>query len=446
MPISPGRSVELEGRKHPAILVAATLWWQLSARLAVRFIDHGCLVSAICPTGHLLRFVEGLDKVFPYRSLNSLASLETAIRQSMPDVVVPCDDKVVWQLHELHRIKPDLRPLIEASLGAADGFEIVERRDLLLEVARSLGILVPTTRRITSAEEIHTWFAGGEGSAVLKLDGTWGGEGVTIAHSELEATDTFRRYSRPVGIAAAIKRSVVNRDPLSLWSWRRRAQPAIIIQELVEGWPANSMLACWEGEVLSMVSVEVLASRGATGAALLVRQIEHDGMTKAARLLAKRCQLNGFCGLDFQIDRLTGRPYLIEMNPRCTQLGHLPLHAGSDLAGALCAKLGGEASTAKEAPVKGRVVAFFPQAAGWNSKTLFPGDIYNDVPQGQPKLVRELMQVSWPRRQLISKVYHFFRPSAELEPLEFDFEEGGQALTPQGSTVGRAASAPVDND
>ncbi|MGA7255016.1 MAG: ATP-grasp domain-containing protein [Terracidiphilus sp.] len=424
MPLPLGCTIGVESRKRPAILVAATLWWQLSARLAIGLLDHGCLVSAICPKGHLLRYVEGLDRVFPYHSLNSLASLEDAIRQTMPDVVVPCDDRVVWQLHELHRLKPDLRPLIETSLGAADGFELVEHRDLLLDVARSLGILVPATKRITSAEEIHTWFASGEGSAVLKLDGTWGGEGVMIAHSEQEAKDAFRRFSRPTGIVAAIKRLVVNRDPLSLWNWSRQAQPAIIIQGFIHGWPANSMLACWEGEILSMVSVEVLASQGATGAALMVRQIENDDMTKAARLLAKRLRLNGFCGLDFQVDRLTGRPHLIEMNPRCTQLGHLPLNGGSDLAGALCAKLGLETSAAKGSPLGGQVVAFFPQAARWNLKSPLPSDIYNDVPQGQPKLIRELMQTSWPERQLISRVYHFFHPSAELEPVEFDLKTG----------------------
>lgn len=421
------RTDDFEHRKRPAILLAATLWWPLSTRLAIRFLEYGCRVSAVCPKGHLLRHVRGLDTIFPYRRLNSLTSLEVAIRQTIPDIVIPCDDRVVWQLHELHRLKPDLRPLIEASLGSADGFERVESRDLLLETAETLGIRIPRTKLITSEEEIHNWFAEGARSAVLKVDGTWGGEGVTIAHSEQEARDAFQRFSQPSDFATAVKRLLVNREPLLLSSRSSQGRPAIILQQLIEGWPANLMLACWKGEVLSMVSVEVLASQGATGAAFLVRMIESDDMTKSGHLLAEKLQLNGFFGLDFQVDRLTGRPHLIEMNPRCTQLGHLPLPGGTDLVGALCAKLSGKACVTNEASVEGRVVAFFPQAGRWNSKSPLPSEVYNDIPQGQPELVRELVRPSWPERQWISRIYHLFCPPQAVEPVSFRSESGDRA-------------------
>lgn len=413
------RSPDFEPGHRPAILMAATLWWPLSARLAIRFIQYGCRVSAICPKGHYLRHVRGLDQVFTYRGLSSLKSLEDAIRQMAPEIVIPCDDRMVWQLHELHRLEPDLRPLIESSLGSADGFGRAEHRDLLLADAEALGIRIATTRRISSEAEVHDWFAEGARSAVLKLDGTWGGEGVTIAHSELEARDAFRRISQPAGIARAVKRFLVNRDPLLLPKQSDQARPAITLQQLIEGWPANSMISCWKGEVLSMVSVEVLASQGATGAAFLVRMIDNDEMSRAAHLLAKSLQLSGFFGLDFLIDQSTGRPHLIEMNPRCTQLGHLPLHGGTDLAGALCAKLCGEACTRGEASVEGRVIAFFPQAEQWNRNGTVPIGTFNDIPEGQPELVRELVRPSWPERQWISRIYHLFRSPCAVDPVEF---------------------------
>jgi hypothetical protein len=176
-----------------------------------------------------------------------------------------------------------------------------------------------------------------------------------------------------------------------------------------------------------MVSVEVLASQGATGAAFLVMMIESDDMTKAGHLLAEKLQLNGFFGLDFQVDRLTGRPHLIEMNPRCTQLGHLPLPGGTDLAGALCAKLSGKACMTNEPSVEGRAIAFFPQAGQWNSKSPLPSEVYNDIPQGQPELVRELVRPSWPERQWISRIYHLFRPPSAVEPVSFRSESGERA-------------------
>ena len=398
----------------------------LSTRVAIRFLHYGCQVSAICPPLAEKATFCGTSgdwmQSFRIKSLDSLSSLESAIRQVVPDIVIPCDDRVVWQLHELHRLKPDLRPLIETSLGAADGFERVERRDLLLESARALGICIPTTKCVTSEDDIHSWFAEGARSAVLKLDGTWGGEGVAIARSEPEAIDAFRRFSQPSGIATAIKRFMVNREPPPLANRGKQARPSIILQQVIEGSPANSMMACWKGEILSIVSVEVLASQGATGAAFLVRMFENDDMTRAAVLLAKSLHLSGFFGLDFLIDQSTGQPHLIEMNPRCTQLGHLPLPGRTDLVGALCAKLSGKACVSGEAYVEGRVIAFFPQAGQWYSKSPLPSGVYNDVPEGQPELVRELRRPSWPERKWISRIYHLFRPPRAVEPVEFSSE------------------------
>jgi ATP-grasp domain len=409
-------------RRHPLVLMAASLWWPLSARLAIRFIQYGCRVVAICPRGHYLRYVEGIETCFAYSRLNSQACLEKVIRELSPEIVIPCDDRVVLQLHELHRKQPDLRALIEGSLGNPSGFELVDCRAKLLEAAQSIGISIPRTKQVTSEEDLDTWFARHDGAAVLKLDGTWAGKGVAIIRSAQEAKEAFRELSRPVGLMTTCKRLVVNRDPLSLWSWKRQTRPSMIIQQWIEGQPANSMVACWNGEVVSMVSVEVLASEGATGAAHLVRIIEDERMTKAAILLAKKLQLSGFCGLDYVLDKSSRLPYLIEVNPRATQLGHLPLVRGRDLASALCMKLSGQICETGENSVEGKVIAFFPKADHWVARCSFPSGIYNDVPQNQPQLVNELMLPSWPERQWISRIYHHFFPLRTTEPVGFNFE------------------------
>ena len=88
------------------------------------------------------------------------------------------------------------------------------------------------------------------------------------------------------------------------------------------------------GEVLGIVTVEVLSAQGATGAANVVRLMRNVEIETAAQLLAKRLKPNGFYGLDFIREEGTGTLYLIELNPRCTQLGHLNVSAQGDLAGA----------------------------------------------------------------------------------------------------------------
>lgn len=56
-----------------------------------------------------------------------------------------------------------------------------------------------------------------------------------------------------------------------------------------------------------------------------VRLIDHSEMAQAACKLAQRLELSGFHGLDFVLEADSGAAYLIELNPRCTQLGHLSI-------------------------------------------------------------------------------------------------------------------------
>jgi hypothetical protein len=186
------------------------------------------------------------------------------------------------------------------------------------------------------------------------------------------------------------------------------------------------MLACWKGEVLGIVTVEVLTSQGATGAATVVRLVRNEEIELAAHLLARKFDLNGFHGLDFILEKGTNAPYLIELNPRCTQLGHLRLASQGDLAGMIAARLRNEPAPI-DAPgdlddyVQGTTVAFFPQTFIWNPKSSFLRSGYHDVPWGEPALVRELLRRPWPERRLLSRIYHHFR--APKLPREMKFQE-----------------------
>ena len=186
----------LDRDSQPHILICATLWWPSSARLAMAFLRHGANVYAVCPPGHPLRFVRGISSIHPYEGLGSIGLLRDAIRAARPTLVVPCDDIAVWQLHALHESEADLRPLIELSLGAAEAYPPIEQRAEFLRVAQSQGIRVPFTQILHSAEELEDWRF--DQPAVLKLDGTWGGEGVTIVRSRTEAIQSLSRRSQNI--------------------------------------------------------------------------------------------------------------------------------------------------------------------------------------------------------------------------------------------------------
>jgi hypothetical protein len=410
----------VDSLEQPAILLAATLWWPLSARLAARLINYGARVSAICPRGHVLHHLPGLQRLYDYSPWGSRASLAAAIDAARPDFVIPCDDRAVWQLHELHASRPDLRRLIEVSLGRASEFGIVAARLRLLETAQELGIRIPQTRQVHGTADLRDWFAGGTRPSVVKADGTWGGSGVYMVESREQAEAAYARARRRRTLGEVVKRLVVNGDPLATWTLRRQSEADVSVQEQIAGRPANAMVAAWRGEALATVVVEVLSSQGRTGAGIVVRVVENREVSRAARLLAERLGMSGFFGLDFVIDSKTGSAYLIEMNPRCTQLGHLAVLSRGDLAGMLYAKMAGRPSISAPPPIANDVIAFFPQSLLADPPSRFASGAHVDVPWQYPSLVRELLLPPFPDRRWIARLYHRYRPPRATPTVDFD--------------------------
>jgi ATP-grasp domain len=409
------------GRPHPSVLLVAAKWWPLSARLALALIRHGCKVQALCPAGHPLTHVSGISRVHPLGGIFSLASVRRALLECRPDLVIPCDDGSVSQLHEIHEVEPLLRSLIEFSLGPRESYPVVESRYRFLSMALELGIRVPRTETVARVEDLASWHADTASTAVVKVDGESGGNGVRISRSLDESLAAWRDLSTPRGLATAWKRLAIDRDPLAFWLRRRHRIPAVSVQEFIPGRPANSMLVCWRGELLSIVSVVVVAAEGPTGAATIVRVIQDERMTNAARLVVSRLMLSGFYGLDFIIEAGTGVPFLIEMNARCTQLGHIEFAGQGCLAGVLAAVLRGEPPPEVSCPVLNDTIALFPQAlaAGEPCRPHLEAS-FHDVPSEEPGLVDELMLKSWPQRRWAARIYHAFKPLERAEPVLFE--------------------------
>jgi ATP-grasp domain len=310
------------------------------------------------------------------------------------DVVVPCDDGSVAQLHALHASEPSLRALIERSLGPPSGFETVRSRYRLLRLAAELGIAVPETSRVENRGDISRWHEN-TAQGVLKVDGESGGNGVRVCASLEESLAAWQELNQPQGWLTGVKRLAIDRDPLALWTCDR-VRPEITLQRFIHGKPANAMAVCRDGRLLSLVSVVVLATDGPTGAATVIRRVDNEAMTRAARVLSERLQMSGFFGLDFMIENESEIPYLIEMNPRCTQLGHLDFEGQPSLAAAF-------SGTLPAIPI-----ALFPQALRTPTNTIGES-CYLDMPSELPALVAELRLDPWPQRRWAARIYHRFR-------------------------------------
>jgi predicted ATP-grasp superfamily ATP-dependent carboligase len=428
--------------KRPSVLVVASMWWPLSARLAMAFLRRGFRVSAASHKGHPLRFVDGISRHYRYGGFHALRDLERAIERERPTLVVPCDDGAVWQLHSLHEQVAALRPLLEFSLGPPETYGVLRSRALMLQMAAELGIRTPVTRAVHSQDDLLA--TGFSLPAVLKLDGTCAGNGVRTVSSCEEAAAAFRELATPTSRLSAWKQLLVDRDPSPLCARRSRQAPSVTVQQFISGRPANSMLACWKGRILGMTIVEVVAARGATGAATVVRVVENAEITAAAHLLVERLQLTGFHGLDFLLEQGTGAAFLIELNPRATQLGHLRLAGRGDLVGALCSALEPDREAGRETlsgdSIEKDIVAFFPQALSSNPDSPYLTSGYHDLPVEQPQLYRELLRKPWPDRRLLARAYHLLRPRKRETEAVFD-------LTPHGvaSKTGAFASTDTNN-
>jgi hypothetical protein len=181
------------------------------------------------------------------------------------------------------------------------------------------------------------------------------------------------------------------------------------------------MLVCRQGTVVSQASVMVISSDGPTGAATIIRHMNDQRMAQAGELLAAKLHLSGFCGLDFMIEAETGYPYLIEMNPRCTQLGHLEFAGQGSLAAAYCADLKNEPGGYPWHPILPGTIALFPQAFKKEAaQSPHLDSSYHDIPWEEPRLVHELMLEPWPIRRWAARLYHLFRPVTQLVPVEFE--------------------------
>jgi ATP-grasp domain len=394
----------------PKVLLTDSSVWPGAARLAIELSKVGCDVSALCPIpGHPLRKVRGVRKTFSYSSLRPVDALMAAIEATEPQIVIPCDDRAVEHLHELHTYarRPGITggriaPLVERSLGSPESYPIVSSRYDLLSLAREEGIPVPDTKRVDTLDDLRAWHAEKSAPSVLKADGTWGGNGVKIAQTPEEAEQFFLELTRPFNLPGVMKRLIMNRDRFWLRSWWRHLKPPLIVQSYVRGRPANCAVVCFEGRVLAGICVEVVSAQRLKGPATVVRTVQNPQMILSAERIAGRLGLSGFFGLDFMIEDGSDTAYLIEMNPRCTQLCHLRLGKGRDMIGALYAQLTGEPLRETPPVTHNDMIAYFP--AAWNCWSEFVRSSFQDIPLGELELIKELLGPS-SDRSILGRMY-----------------------------------------
>jgi biotin carboxylase len=139
---------------------------------------------------------------------------------------------------------------------------------------------------------------------------------------------------------------------------------------------------------LAGLHFEVINKRSSAGPATVVRLIENPEMKSAVERLVRRLNLSGPHGFDFMLEATTGNAYLVEINPRITQVGHLALGEGRDLALALFAAMSGSPVQLAPPVTDNDVITLFPQEWMRDPASALIQSGYHDVPWEEPELVR----------------------------------------------------------
>ena len=360
------------------ILLATTVTWPSAARLAGAFATFGCRVEAVFPRAHVLGVSRYVSRAHSYRPLASQASLAAALEAAEPDIVIPCDHRALACLLSLHDAGCDPYATIARSLGCVASYPSMMTRSRSIAIACEEGVLAPLTIPVADEAGLAQGLEVIGLPAVLKSDGSWGGDGVVIVHTREEAKVAFRKLKGPPSRLRSLVR-IYTRDDLHFLHDALTPKTATVhLQRFVQGKPATSAFACRDGEVLAALHMDVVASQGATGPASLLKRVDCRQMDDAVSLIARRFRLSGLHGLDFVRDQ-DGAAHLIELNPRATQICHFALGAGRDRPAGLLGLPPRPVATDKT------LIALFPQAwqrGGTRSAA------YEDVPWDDPEVVR----------------------------------------------------------
>ena len=96
---------------------------------------------------------------------------------------------------------------------------------------------------------------------MLKLDGSWGGRDVIMIRDRAAAAPAYLKMQLHRSLIRRIKTAFSSRDIEPMLTYFRTRTPGVSVQSFVSGRLANCAVACWKGEILASISVEVVRVR-----------------------------------------------------------------------------------------------------------------------------------------------------------------------------------------
>ncbi|HEY1707714.1 MAG TPA: ATP-grasp domain-containing protein [Rhizomicrobium sp.] len=369
------------------ILLVTTVGWSSVPRYAAGFVAAGCEIEAFAPAHAPVMASRYVSQHHLYDAFTPISALRQAVENSDCDLLVACDDRAVNILLRFAQVDEGaFRPLVSRSLGRLEAYADVLSRNGSIVALRDAGVPVPDTFAVPNEETLDAVLSQIGFPAVIKADGSWGGDGVAIVEDRDQAIAAFRRLSNPPSRLRSVARAVRRKDVHFLFDALSPVRREISVQRFIPGTSAASGFACWEGKVVGLICYDILASDGTIGPPNVIRRVDDPEMERASRIAAERFGLSGLHGLDFIRDR-DGHVHAIEINPRATQGGTLPFGPGRDLPAGLAAAAFGAIDGMRDAIVNNTVV-LFPREWQHDAQSAWLKTGHHDVPWDDPKVFR----------------------------------------------------------
>lgn len=365
------------------------------ARLPRALAKAGFRVHALCRPDDPLAATRFLERVFPLATVTALHRFEQSLASVMdacrPDLVVASDERAVACLQALVRraergacrwLGPrHIRTLI-GSLGRSDRFDAMLMKSETQALARRLGIATPDGTTVDTVEAALAVADRLGWPVYLKQSFGWAGLGVVACGdaATLAAAMAHVVKRRP-STARRLVRRLLDRD------WYPLAT-AVDVQAAVDGVPAMVAAVAVAGRMLAAFSGAVVRSRSPNGPSSVVEINSHPAMEAMAQRMIAAMGITGFVGFDFIVEHATGRPILLECNPRPIQISHLGDRIGVDLAEALAGALAGRPTRDVHAE-QTMDVALFPHGRGHASN-----GVVLDVPSDDARLIGALLRMA----------------------------------------------------
>jgi hypothetical protein len=385
------------------VLVIATNEWPTIGQLQAALIKVGFEIAVVCPSGSPIRHIRNLNARYKYRSWQSIRG---AIADWAPSLLVCNDDFAVRQLHRIYRqacIETDrpesngLIELIELSLGDYRSFATSLSKSRLIAVAQGLKIPCPSTIVVNSHQDVDRQLGRIVYPVLIKLDDSWGGRGVRLAHNQRELLHATLELSFPQNWPRLLKRLAAQGIQHLPDRWRLPLPQNISIQQYVSGRPANRAVVCWHGKVLAGISVEAVETGQQFGPTTLAKILDHAELAGAVEGIVASQALSGFLGFDFILDH-ANRAWFLEMNPRATPTCHLRFKAPS-LPASLFLAVTGDQPNNDVREVSHDTIAIFPNRVSQQSLYSY----FDDVPLEEPEFIAACKKPGF-LRKILSKI------------------------------------------